>query len=129
MTTTAVTARSTGRAAHLALWVLQALLATFFLVAAALPKLFGEATALAVFETIGGDWYRLFIGLVELAGAIGLLIPRLSAAAGLGLVLLMVGATYYQVVVFQTPQYAVTTVILGVLAGTVAWFRRPRRSA
>ncbi|MCO1578727.1 DoxX family protein [Crossiella sp. SN42] len=128
-TTAAVTAKPASRAGNIALWVLQGLLAAFFLIAAAIPKLVGEATAVAIFETLGGDWFRLFIGVVELAGAIGLVIPRLAAVAGLGLVLLMIGATYYQVVVFGTPVFAITTVTLGVLAGVIAWARRPRRSA
>ncbi|MCK2239480.1 MULTISPECIES: DoxX family protein [unclassified Crossiella] len=127
--TAASTAKPASRAGNIALWTLQGLLGAFFLVAAAIPKLVGEATAVGIFETIGGDWFRLFIGVLELAGAIGLVIPRLAAAAGLGLTLLMVGATYYQVVVFGTPMLAITTVTLGVLAGIVAWARRPRRSA
>lgn len=128
-TATSVTAKSGSRAGHIALWVLQGLLGAFFLVAAAIPKLVGEATAVQIFDSLGGDWFRLFIGVVELAGAIGLVIPRLAAAAGLGLVLLMVGATYVQVVIFGTPIFAITTVTLGVLAGLIAWFRRPRRTA
>jgi putative oxidoreductase len=114
-------------AVTIALWVGQILLAAMFAFAAA-PKLLGEPTAVANFQTIGfGQWFRYLTGTCELAGAIGLLIPRLSGLAALGLVGVMVGATLTNL--FLLPgmaPVAVLTVLLGVVIGLVAWARWPQ---
>ncbi|MGH2599123.1 MAG: DoxX family protein [Dehalococcoidia bacterium] len=121
------TAPTRGRAAHLSLWVLQVLLAVFFLLAAAGPKLLGEQTAVEVFDDIGaGQWFRYVVGVLELAGAVGLVIPRLAGLAALGLVGIMVGATFTQLVILGAPVLAITPVILGALLGVVAWGRFPQ---
>jgi putative oxidoreductase len=54
----------------------------FFIVASARPKLLGEASTVQSFEDMGAaTWFRNFFGLVELAGGIGLLVPRLAGLA------------------------------------------------
>jgi uncharacterized membrane protein YphA (DoxX/SURF4 family) len=128
MTTTQPTAVATttrGRAATIALWTLQILFAAFFAFAA-IPKLLGDPTAVESFETIGfGQWFRYLTGAVELAGAIGLLIPRLSGLAALGLAGVMVGATLTNL--FLVPDMAVAaiaTVALGAVFVLMAWARR-----
>nr|BFE85163.1 hypothetical protein GCM10020093_077640 [Planobispora longispora] len=58
------------------LWVFQILIATFLIVASALPKFVGQVDAVTTFELIGwGQWFRYLTGVVELAGGIGLLVP------------------------------------------------------
>jgi putative oxidoreductase len=107
------------------LWTLQVLLALMFIVASAAPKFAGEAYAVQIFEQIGaGQWFRYVVGALELAGGVGLLVPRLAGLAALGLVGLMIGAGYTQVVVLQNPVFVITPIILGVLAAVVAWGRR-----
>jgi uncharacterized membrane protein YphA (DoxX/SURF4 family) len=114
-----------GRARTTILWTAQIVLAVFFVVAAA-PKLFGEPTTVASFESIGfGQWFRYLTGTCELAGAIGLLIPRLSGVAALGLVGVMVGATATNL--FLLPGMApaaVVTVLLGVVFVLIARARK-----
>lgn len=123
-------APTTGKALNITLWVLQGLLALFFLVAASGPKLFGEQTAVQLFEDIGaGQWLRYVVGLLELAGAIGLVVPRLAGLAALGLCGLMIGAGFTQLVVLNDPVLAITPVILLVLAGFIAWGRRAQTTA
>jgi uncharacterized membrane protein YphA (DoxX/SURF4 family) len=125
VTTAPATTSSTTTTARRALWALQILVGVFFIVASAAPKLFGEPYAVAIFAEIGaGDWFRYFVGAVELAGGIGLLVPRLAGPAALGLVGLMIGAAYTQVTVFDAPATTVTPVILGVLVAGIAWIRR-----
>ncbi|MDN5749896.1 MAG: DoxX family protein [Pseudonocardia sp.] len=122
MTTVAMPTTTSRRRA---LWALQILIGVFFVVASAAPKLLGEAYAVQIFVEIGaGDWFRYFVGAVELAGGIGLLVPRLAGLAALGLVGLMVGATYTQLTVFDAPAATVTPIILGVLVAGIAWVRR-----
>jgi putative oxidoreductase len=70
-------------------------------------------------------WFMTFIGVCEVAGAIGLLIRRLSALAALGLAIIMVGAIYMHLTYDAPPQAAAPAVLL-VLMLFVAWQRRPR---
>lgn len=127
MTATTSTAPTTARRA---LWALQILIGVFFVVASATPKLIGEPSTVATFVEIGGgDAFRLFVGAVELAGGIGLLVPRLAGLAALGLVGLMIGATYTQITVFDAPAVTVTPIILGVLVAVIAWIRRSETAA
>lgn len=129
MTATAAPARTTSTARR-ALWVLQILIGLFFVIASAAPKLLGEPSTVALFTEIGGgDAFRIFVGLVEVAGGIGLLVPRLAGLAALGLVGLMIGATYTQITVFDTPATTVTPIILGVLVAGIAWVRRAEITA
>jgi putative oxidoreductase len=110
-----------GRAATIALWAIQILLGVFFLAAASVPKLAGEQTAVEMFDYIGlGQWFRYLVGILELAGGIGLLIPRLAGLAALGLAGVMVGATFTSVFVLHAGLASITPAILAVLAGLVA---------
>jgi uncharacterized membrane protein YphA (DoxX/SURF4 family) len=80
------------RSMSLLLWALQILLALMFLMVGTL-KLSGDPASVAMFDTIGtGQWLRYLTGSLEIAGAIGVLIPLLSGLAGLGLAGVMVGA-------------------------------------
>ncbi|PZS26389.1 MAG: DoxX family protein [Pseudonocardiales bacterium] len=130
MTTTLIETPPTPRrtvALHKTLWVVQILMAVFFLVAAAGPKLAGQQYAVQMFDQIGaGQWLRYFVGVCELAGAIGLMIPRLTALAATGLTALMAGAIITNVVVLDDPVMAITPAVLLAVFAWVAWSRRPR---
>jgi uncharacterized membrane protein YphA (DoxX/SURF4 family) len=105
-------------------WVLQALLALEF-VMAGLAKVFGDPAMVEMFATIGiGQWFRYVVGMLELAGAVGVLIPRLSGLAALGLVGLMAGATLTNVLVLGTSP--LLPIVLLVVSAVVAWGRWPR---
>lgn len=120
---------SRGRALNITLWVVQILMALFFLVGSAGPKLVGERYAVQLFDQIGaGQWLRYAVGVVELAGAIGLLIPRLAGLAALGLTALMVGAFLTQVFILNSVLW-ITPAILGVVFVLVAWGRWPQTKA
>jgi len=120
-TTTVASRRSPAR---IALWVLQVLLGVFMAVASGLPKLFGEATAVAMFDQIGaGDWLRYLVGVLEVAGGIGLLVPGLAGLAAAGLFLLMIGATVTTFATLDTT-YWYTPVIIGLIALGIAVVRR-----
>ncbi|MBB4929933.1 putative membrane protein YphA (DoxX/SURF4 family) [Lipingzhangella halophila] len=119
-------ANAPGRGMAVALWVLQAVLALFLAFASALPKLIAHPSATETFDRIGyGDWFMYLIGVLELAGAIGLLVPLLSGIAATALSGLMVGAFVYQVTVFEG-EFWFTPVILLVLFALIAWGRRDR---
>ncbi|MEU4191862.1 DoxX family protein [Kribbella sp. NPDC026611] len=121
MSTTMTTPRKV-RTGTVALWVVQVLLAAMF-VMASLPKLSGDPAMVEQFRSIGaGQWLRYFVGGLELAGAIGLLVPRLCGLAAVGLTALMVGATFTNVVVLGISP-AIPLAFL-VVAVAIAWFRR-----
>lgn len=114
--------KTTGtRALNIALWALQIVLALQFASAGYL-KLSGDHAMVALFATIGaGQWFRYVVGSVEVAGAIGLLIPVLRGVAALGLTILMVGASATQVLIVGSNQWLPITVL--VLCVLVAWGR------
>jgi uncharacterized membrane protein YphA (DoxX/SURF4 family) len=83
-----------------------------------------------LFEQIGaGQWFRFLVGVLELAGGIGLLIPRLAAPAAIGLMGLMIGAAFTQAVVLGMPAMVLTPAILFVVLAVIAWGRREQLSA
>ena len=110
--------------ARIALWVLQVVIGLFFIVASGAPKLFGEATAVSMFTQIGfGQWFRYLVGFLEIAGGVGLLVPRLAGAAALGLLGVMIGAVITTFAALDTT-FWYTPVILGLLVALIAWVRR-----
>ncbi len=123
-TVIAESATARGRRARIALRALQVLLALFYGVASALPKLIAHSSAAGPFDKMGwGSAGMYSIGVLELLGAIALLIPVLSSVAAVSLSALMVGAFITQVVVFDG-QYAATPLILIVPLTLIAWARR-----
>ncbi|SNY66534.1 DoxX family protein [Paractinoplanes atraurantiacus] len=120
-----ITATTAPLAFRRTLWAVQIVLGLFMVVASAAPKLVGEANAVQTFDDMGAaTWFRYFIGVVELAGGLGLLVPRLAGLAAVGLMLLMVGAFYTQVFILHGGAVAITPVVLFALFGFVAWGRR-----
>lgn len=110
------------RGVTILLWTVQVLLAATF-VAVAVPRLAGTPATVDTFDQIGlGQWLRYLTGAIELAGGIGLLIPRLAGAAALGLSGVMVGATITNFLVL-TPAMAALTIVLGVASALIAWAR------
>lgn len=117
------------RGAHIAFWILQALLALAFL-GAGMGKLFQPYDAVAAQMA----WAREFppvavklIGLAEVLGAFGLLLPSilrvlpiLTPIAGAGLSVLMLGAVGTHVKLGEPPFAAL---VLAVLAAVVAYGR------
>ena len=123
MTTTNTLPANSGKARLITLWILSGLVALAFLGAGG-AKLAGAAAMVELFDKVGrGQRFRYLTGLLEVAGAIGLLIPRYAFyAAGL-LAIVMVGAIIAHVTVLGTSP-AVPVVLL-ILSGTIAWLRKP----
>ncbi|MFI9378796.1 DoxX family protein [Streptomyces parvulus] len=122
--TTASTATTGRTAPRIALRGVQVLLAVFFAVASASPKLVGHSSAADSFATMGwGDAGMYAIGVLELAGAVALLVPVLQSVAAAGLSALMVGAFVVQMTYFDG-ENAVTPLILLVLLLVIARARR-----
>lgn len=121
------TAPARPRAVNIVLWVLQVLVALMFAMAG-LSKVFGDAAMVTMFADIGiGQWFRYVVGALEVGGAVGVLIPRLSGLAALGLACVMVGAIFTNLVVLgASPLLPLANLVLALL---VAWGRWPRTRA
>jgi putative oxidoreductase len=91
-------------ARNIVAWVLCVLAAAEFLSAGAL-KLISYPMAVSMFGIIGwGQWFRYFTAVLEILGAVGLLIPRRSRRAALLLSLVMLGAiTFHLTALRHTP--------------------------
>lgn len=114
--------RPSSRLLKTAVVLVQIALAVQF-IAAGTTKLLGEAQMVTMFDDIGaGQWFRLLIGVLEVAGAIGLLVPRLAGLAATGLAALMAGAVVTNVAVLAIAP--TVPLAFGVLAAAVAITRR-----
>ena len=109
------------------LWVIQGLLAALFLFAGSM-KLILPIEAMAGPVALPG-WFLRFIGVAEVAGAIGLILPwltriqpRLTPVAAGGLVIIMGGATVITAIGGPAAG-AVVPFVVGLLAATVAYGR------
>ncbi len=102
-------------------WILVALLAAGYGLAA-LGKLAGAQT-----EMFAGwgypAWFATLIGILELAGALGLLIPKTTRWAILGLTGIMLGAAYTHLASGEGMQ-VLRPVIFMALLWAVWWLRR-----
>jgi uncharacterized membrane protein YphA (DoxX/SURF4 family) len=110
------------------LWILQILLAAAFL-AHGLMFLFPPAHLVEVMDASIAKPFRLFLGVAEVAGAIGLVAPGVTriqpwlvAAAAACLTPIMVGATVLHAARAEYSS-AVTTAVLLTLLGGVSWLR------
>ena len=102
-------------------WILCLLLAAMF-VMAGLGKVIGRPGMVLEFEHVGlGQWFRYVTGVLELAGAIGLLIPRFSRFAAGMLAVIMVGAIIAHLTVLGSPA-TLPAALLALLLLT-AWVR------
>ena len=119
-------------------WALQALLAISFAGAGA-QKLAGTQSMVEQFERVGvGQWLRYVVGGLELAGAIGLLIPLLSGLAAVGVTALMAGASVTNLLVGHPPWVPLGFLVIAAVIARARWsqtialpatLRRSRRSA
>jgi putative oxidoreductase len=88
-----------GKAKSAGLWFLQAASAAMF-VMAGVAKLTGAESMVHVFTAVGlGQWLRYFTGVLEVAGAVALLVPAFAGVGALWLTAVMVGAVIAHVAV------------------------------
>ncbi len=119
-----LTENAPSRGLHIALWVGQVLLALAFGMAGLMKLLAPSEMAM---DAALPEALVLFIGATEVAGAVGVILPAatrikpaLTPLAAAGFVLVMVLAAGFHLSTGEAPT---ASVILGVLAGFVAWGR------
>src|SRR5580765_5963438 len=128
--------RSASKRRNVALWVIQGLLAALFLFAGSTKLIL----PIDVLKSMGSPnqivlpgWFLRFIGVSEVLGAVGLILPRLlrirpslTPIAAAGLVIIMSGAT---LLTFAADGFAPASfpMVIGLLAGFVARGRWSQR--
>ena len=111
-----------GRAALIALWVVQIALAGMFLLAGG-SKLLGASAMVALFDAIGiGQWFRYVTGLIEVGSALALLMPAFAVFGALTLVPTMIGAIATQLFIVGGSPVPPAVLLLG--AAIVVMARR-----
>lgn len=113
-----------GRSARSVTWILSIVLAIVFL-ATGIAKLTGASTFYIQAATMSGfpAWIRIVVGLVEIGGAIALLIPRAAVFGAVTLAILMFPAAATQHMSGQGGFWV--PVIVFILLYCVVWLRSP----
>jgi putative oxidoreductase len=107
-------------------WILAVLLAVVFIYVGG-AKLASNPGMVREFAQIGlGQWLRYCTGILEVSGAVGVLIPTLRFWAALLIAAVMVGATVTNLFILHIPVLAKLTAGLLGLALALAWLRRPQ---
>jgi putative oxidoreductase len=107
---------------RIGLWALRIVVAGLFLFAAFM-KLTGQPMMVQEFETVGlGQWFRYATGVLELIGAMMVLIPPVSALGGCLLLLVDVGAFVAQVTVLHIDW--IHTIVIGLVIGFLIYLQR-----
>ena len=107
---------------NIALWCVQVLLALAFLGAAS-GKLLGKPEMVALFDAVGiGQWFRIVTGLLELAGAVLIVVPKTRSIGASVLAGVMAGAIATHLFVLHNAPTAPLVLLL--LTSFVLWGRR-----
>ena len=123
----AVSIQSSRPTRRVGAWALQGIIAAAFLAAGA-AKLAGVPFMVDLFAQIGiGQWFRVLTGVVEVAGAVALLIPGFASIGALWLGGTMIGAVATHLFVLHTSP--VPAVVLGVLNALIVFLRRDELAA
>jgi uncharacterized membrane protein YphA (DoxX/SURF4 family) len=110
------------KAKSIGTWVMIVLLSAMMLMGGVM-KLMGNPMVHESFATMGlPAWFGYFIGLAEVAGAVGLYLRFTSAWAAGGLLIIMLGAVYYHVV-YSVPS-AIPALVFAVFAVLIVLERR-----
>ena len=112
---------TTGKALNVTLWFVQALLALVFLGAGS-GKLMGTPDTVALFAAVGiGQWFRYVTGILEITGAVLIVVPKTRSIGAALLVPIMLGATTANIALDTTP---IPPLVLLLLSTFVVWGRR-----
>jgi uncharacterized membrane protein len=114
---------------NIALWIVQGLLAALFLFAGGMKLVMPIEEMLKQMPVALPGWFVQLTGIFEVLGAIGLILPwllrkrpGLTPLAAAGLVIVMIGATAYNLAAGDIAS-ALMTVVIGILAAFLAYGR------
>lgn len=117
------------------LWIVQGLLALIFLFTGGMKLVVPIEMMTEQAPVPLPGWFLRFIGVAEMLGAIGLILPGLlgirpglTPLAACGLVVIMIGATVFTLAGIGVGP-ALIPLVVGLLSAFVAYDRRPRPHA
>jgi uncharacterized membrane protein YphA (DoxX/SURF4 family) len=112
---------------NMALWIVQALLALIFLFSGSMKFVMSVEEMTKQMPMPG--WFLHFIGVCEILGALGLILPwltrirpGLTPLAAAGLVIIMIGATVITLMISDIAM-ALVPLVVGILCAFVAYGR------
>ncbi|MBF6455123.1 DoxX family protein [Nocardia cyriacigeorgica] len=125
-TTAPAVAHRPGTIRNRVLWTLQIVLGLFFIIASGGPKLVMPQSLVdnAPENLTIPIGLLIFIGVVEVAGGIGLMVPKLSALAAAGLSVLTVLAAATQAFIADAPEMSIFPLVLAAIFAWIAYERR-----
>ena len=113
-----------SRTVNIVVWVLQVLAAAMF-VYAGVAKIFADPMQIQGFEAMGlGVTGMYVVGVLEVAGGLGLLLPGVAGFAASCLVALMIGATVLSLGLMGFVPLIAVPVLTLVVVAVIAWVRR-----
>ena len=117
---------------NILLWITQIVLDLLFLFAGGTKLVLSSETLASMGspnQVVLPVWFIRFIGVAEVLGALGLILPglfrrqqHLTALAALGLTIIMIGAVVVTTI-GDGPKMAITPLVVGLLCGLVAYAR------
>ena len=117
---------------NILLWIIQIVLALLFLFAGGTKLVLSSETLTSMGspnQVVLPIWFIRFIGVAEVLGALGLILPgvlrrqqHLTALAALGLMIIMIGAVVVSTI-GDGPKMAIFPLVVGLLCGLVAYAR------
>jgi len=114
---------------NIALWIAQGLLGTIFLFAGGMKLVLPIEEMTKQMPIPLPGWFLRFTGVIEVLGAIGVILPwllrirpGLTPLAAAGLVIVMIGATVYTLAAGDVAS-ALISLVVGALAAFVAYGR------
>ena len=115
---------------NIALWIVQVLLALLFLWAGGIKLVMPVEEMMKQMPLPLPGWFLRFIGVAEILGALGLILPRLlrirpglTPLAAAGLLVIMIGATVVTLITGDIVM-ALIPLVVGLLSAFVAYGRR-----
>ncbi len=118
--------RPASRLLNIVVWALQIIAALVFLITGA-EKLVGFDNAVRMFGEIGmGQWFRYLAGMLEVAGAVLMLVPSFATAGAGMLAVVMVGAVIAHMTMHLEGGNPAAAIVLLLVTSFVAWQRRDK---
>jgi len=116
---------------NIALWIIQVLLAALFIFAGGVKLIMPVEEMTAQMPIPLPGWFLRFLGVAELLGGIGLVLPwltriqpKLTPLAAAGLVIIMIGAVILTLMTGEVVM-ALMPLVVGILCAFVAYGRWP----
>ena len=118
--------RPASRLLNIAVWAFQIIAAIVFLITGS-EKLVCLDNAVRMFGEIGmGQWFRYLAGLLEVAGAVLMLVPSFATAGAGMLAVVMVGAVIAHMTTHLEGGNPAAAFVLLLVTTFVAWQRRDK---